>query len=59
MQGNLIKIVAVLLIVWLVLAIVGAVIKGLLWLTIVAAVLFVATAAWGYLRRRSGGRPVN
>jgi hypothetical protein len=56
MRGNLIKIVAVLLVVWLVLAILGAVIKGLFWLTVVAAVLFVATAAWGYLRRRTEGR---
>jgi hypothetical protein len=58
-RGNLIKIVAVLLIVWLVLAIVGAVIKGLFWLTVVAAVLFVATAVVGFLRRRSAGGTLN
>ncbi|MGH3984718.1 MAG: hypothetical protein ACRDST_19045 [Pseudonocardiaceae bacterium] len=48
------KIIGVLLVVWLVVSILGAVIKGLFWLTVVGAVLFVATAAYGYLRRRSG-----
>ena len=50
---NMMKIIGVLLIVWLVVAILGAVIKGLFWLTVLGAVLFVATAAYGYLRRRS------
>lgn len=48
----MLKVVGVLLVVWLVLAIVGAVVKGLFWLTVVAAVLLVATAAYGYLKRR-------
>ncbi|MDQ4020329.1 MAG: hypothetical protein M3257_01535 [Actinomycetota bacterium] len=48
------KIIGFLLIVWLVVAILGAVIKGLFWLTVVGAVLFVATGAYGFLRRRSG-----
>jgi hypothetical protein len=48
------KIIGILLIVWLVVAILGAVIKGLFWLTVLGAVLFVATAAYGFLRRRSG-----
>lgn len=39
-----------LLVLWLVLALLGVVIKGLLWLLAVAAVLFVATAAWGWLK---------
>lgn len=50
----MLKIIGVLLVVWLAVAILGAVIKGLFWLTIVGAVLFVATAAYGYLKRRSG-----
>jgi LPXTG-motif cell wall-anchored protein len=48
------KIIGFLLIVWLVVAILGAVIKGLVWLTVLGAVLFVATAAYGYRKRRSG-----
>lgn len=47
-------IIGVLLVVWLVLAILGAVIKGLFWLTIVGIVLFLGTAAYGVIRRRSG-----
>jgi LPXTG-motif cell wall-anchored protein len=49
----MLKIIGVLLVVWLAVSILGAVIKGLFWLTIVGAVLFVATAAYGYLKRRS------
>lgn len=47
----MIQIIAVLLIIWLILAVLGFVIKGLLWLAVVAAVLFVATAAIGWVRR--------
>lgn len=42
-----------LLIVWLVLSILGFVIKGLLWLAVIGLVLFVATAVWGWLKRRA------
>jgi len=56
MRGNLLRIVAVLLVIWLVVAIIGAVVKGLIWLTVAAAVLFVATAAWGYVKHRTTGR---
>ncbi|HEU4666076.1 MAG TPA: hypothetical protein VFS79_00315 [Arthrobacter sp.] len=42
-----------LLIVWLVLSILGFVIKGLLWLAVVGLVLFVATAAWGWVKRNA------
>ncbi len=45
--------VIVLLAVWLILAIVGFAIKGLVWLAIIAIVLFVATAIIGAVRRRS------
>lgn len=38
---------------WLVLSILGFVIKGLLWLAVVGLVLFVATAAWGWLKRNA------
>jgi hypothetical protein len=41
-----------LLVIWLILAVLGLVIKGLFWLFVVAAVLFVATAIVGWVRRR-------
>ncbi|MGI9004349.1 MAG: hypothetical protein ACR2GH_22305 [Pseudonocardia sp.] len=49
----MLALIGVLLVVWLVLAILGAVIKGLFWLTILGVVLFLATAAYGAIRRRS------
>ncbi|CCQ44553.1 putative membrane protein [Pseudarthrobacter siccitolerans] len=42
-----------LLIIWLVLSILGFVIKGLLWLAFIGLILFVATAVWGWLKRRT------
>ncbi len=45
-------VIALLLVVWLALAVIGAVIEGLFWLLVVGAVLFVATAALGWMRRR-------
>lgn len=46
-------VIVVLLLVWLALVILGAVIEGLLWLTIVGAVLFVATGVYGAIKRRA------
>lgn len=43
-----------LLVIWLVLVIVGFVVKTLLWLAIVGIVLFVATSIFGAIRGRSG-----
>jgi LPXTG-motif cell wall-anchored protein len=48
----MLSVIAVLLLVWLVLAVLGAMIEGLLWMTIVGAVLFIATAAYGAMKRR-------
>lgn len=42
-----------LLVLWLILSIVGFVVKGLLWLAIIGLVLFVATGVWGWLKRRT------
>jgi hypothetical protein len=42
-----------LLVLWLVLAVLGFVVKSLFWLAIVGIVLFLATAAWGAFRRRA------
>jgi hypothetical protein len=51
-------VIAALLLVWLVLAVAGALIEGFFWLTIVGAVLFIATAAYGAIKRRSERRPL-
>jgi hypothetical protein len=45
--------VVVLLVVWLVLTVVGFVIKGLFWLALIGIILFVGTAIVGWIRRRS------
>ena len=41
------------LVIWAVLAILGFLVKGLLWLAVVAIVLFVATAIWVLTRGRT------
>jgi LPXTG-motif cell wall-anchored protein len=46
-------IIAVLLVLWLVVAVLGAVLEGLFWLTVIGLVLFLATAAWGWAKRRT------
>ena len=46
--------IALLLAVWLVVAIVGAVVEGLFWLLVIGALLFVATAAFGWTKRKTG-----
>jgi hypothetical protein len=45
--------IVVLLLVGLALAISGALIEGLFWLTIVGVVLFLATAAYAAIKRRA------
>lgn len=42
-----------LLVIWLILSIIGFVVKGLAWLAIIGLVLFVATAVWGWVKRRA------
>jgi hypothetical protein len=49
----MLALVGVLLVVWVVLAVLGFVIKGLVWLAIVGIVLFVATAAFGWVKRKA------
>jgi hypothetical protein len=43
---------ALLLVIWIALIVVGAVIKGLFWLIIVGVVLFLITSLVGFVRRR-------
>lgn len=42
-----------LLVLWVVLAVIGFVVKSLFWLAIIAIILFVATGVFGAMRRRS------
>lgn len=49
----MLTLIGILLVLWLVLAIFGFVVKGLLWLALIAVVLFVATATWGWASRRA------
>lgn len=49
----MLALIILLLIVWLVLAVLGFVVKGLLWLAVVGIVLFLATAIVGLVRRPS------
>ncbi|MEV0810581.1 hypothetical protein [Micromonospora sp. NPDC050200] len=48
----MIALIVALLLLWLVLVIIGLVVKGLFWLTVVGAILLVATAIAGWVRRR-------
>ena len=43
----------VLLVLWLIATVVGFAFKGLLWLAIIGIVLFVGTAAVGFVRRKA------
>lgn len=45
-----------LLVIWLVLSVLGFVIKGLFWLAIIGIVLFVATGAIGWFRNKGSIR---
>lgn len=45
--------VIVLLVLWLILSVVGFAIKGLIWLAIIGVILFVGTAAVGFVRRKA------
>jgi hypothetical protein len=44
----------ILIIAWVLLAIVGIAIEGLLWLAAVGIVLFIGTIVFGLIRRRAG-----
>ena len=49
----LLRIVVFALVVWLVISVLGFLIKGLLWLAIVGIILFLVTGAVGAVRARS------
>lgn len=43
-----------LLVIWLIFVVLGAVLEGLFWLTVVGIVLFLATVAYGWMKRKTG-----
>lgn len=47
----MLRFLGLLLVIWLVITVIGAVIKGLFWLAVLGAIFFVATAAIGWARR--------
>lgn len=49
----MLQLLIVLLVVWLVLVVIGTLVKGLFWLVIVGAVLFLATAGYGWVKREA------
>jgi hypothetical protein len=46
-------VIVILLVIWLVLAILGALLEGLFWLTVVAVVLLIGTAVYGWVKRKA------
>jgi pilus assembly protein TadC len=55
-ESTMIGLILLALVVWLVLAVIGFVVKGLFWLAIVGIVLFLITGVLGATRRRTAGR---
>jgi hypothetical protein len=51
------RLLGLLLVVWLVVTVIGAVIEGLFWLAVVGALFFVATAALGWNKRDDRALP--
>jgi hypothetical protein len=49
----MIILIVLLLVLWLGLGVVGFVVKGLLWLALIAIVLFILTGIWGFVSGRS------
>lgn len=49
----MLKLLGLILAIWVVLIIIGAVIKGLFWLTVVGIVLFLATSVYGWVKREA------
>ncbi len=49
----MLRLLGLLLVVWLVITVVGAVVKGLFWLAVVGVLFFVVTAALGWNKRHA------
>jgi hypothetical protein len=50
----MIRFILVLILIWVAIAVIGAVIKGLIWLTVIAAILFLITLILGSARLGRG-----
>lgn len=48
------KLLIALLVIWVLLSVLGFVVKGLLWLAVIGIVLFAATVVYGAVRGRAG-----
>lgn len=46
-------IIVTLLVIWLIFVVLGALLEGLFWLTVVGIVLFLATGAYGWMKRKT------
>ncbi|CAA9239015.1 hypothetical protein [uncultured Arthrobacter sp.] len=53
----MLRLLGLLLVIWLVITVVGAVVKGLFWLAVVGALFFVVTAAIGWTKRDDKALP--
>jgi hypothetical protein len=53
MEVPVLRLLGLLLVVWLVITVVGAVVKGLFWLAVVGVLFFVVTAALGWNKRNA------
>ena len=53
----MLRFLGLLAVVWLVVTVVGAVVKGLFWLAVVGALFFVATSAIGWSKRNDRALP--
>jgi hypothetical protein len=49
----MLKLLGVLLVIWLLFVVIGAVVHALFWLLVIGAVLFVATGAIGWAKREA------
>ncbi len=57
MQVPVLRLLGLLLVVWLVIPVIGAVVKGLFWLAVVGVLFFVVTAAIGWNKRDTRALP--
>ena len=53
----MLRFLGLLLVIWLLITVIGAVVKGLFWLAVVGLLFFVATAALGWRKRDDKALP--
>jgi hypothetical protein len=57
MEVPVLRILGLLLVIWLVITVVGAVVKGLFWLAVLGLLFFAVTAAIGWNKRETKALP--